>query len=370
MDSLSRSLVVVAALGLLVAGSLAPAAGATDTTGADRHAQAETPSGTVVELSVLGTTAEGVDAASADRERVRAVVAAELGVRNRSVAVVGDAVEVRRPNVPPASLRNALAAAGFDTANVTVRAGVTEQTREVVADVLQRRLEIAGLTAVKVTHSRVDGQPRVVVRAPDAAPEEVRRVATRRGRVALVARAPAQGGGNRTAVLATNDDFASVGAAQQGGGGRSPYVAVTLTDEAAARFTSRLVDLGITGEGVSACRYRESPDQPGYCIYTRLNGETVFAAGMSPGLAEQIRSGEFGARPAFTLQTGNFSRAQELKVALESGALPAPVAVEAARAMGEGTGTAPQTAGGASPGFTAWLALVALLAAAVLARRR
>ena len=345
MDNLSRSLVVVAALGLLVAGSLAPAAGATDTTGADRHAQAETPSGAVVELSVLGTTAEGVDAASADRERVRAVVAAELGVRNRSVAVVGDAVEVRRPNVPPAGLRDALAAAGFDTANVTVRAGVTEQTREVVADVLQRRLEVAGLTAVEVSRSRVDGQPRVVVRAPDAAPEEVRRVTTRRGRVALVARAPAQGGGNRTAVLAT------------------------LTDEAAARFTSRLVDLGLTGEGVSACRYRESPDQPGYCIYTRLDGERVFAAGMSPGLAEQIRSGEFGARPAFTLQTGNFSRAQELKIALESGALPAPVAVEAARAMGEGTGTAPQTAGGASPGFTAWLALSALLGLALLGRR-
>lgn len=369
MDSLSRSLVIVAAVGLLVAGSVGPAAGATDSTGVDRHAQAGTPSGAVVELSVLGTTAEGVDAASADRERVRSVVAAELGVRNRSVAVVGDAVEVRRPNVSAASFRDALAAAGLDTANVTVRAGVTEQTRELVADVLRRRFEIAGLTDVDVSRSRVDGQPRVVIRAPDATATEVRRVATRRGRVALVARAPAEGGGNRTAVLATNDDFASVGPARQGTGGRSPYVPVTLTDEAAERFTSRLVDLGFTGEGVGACRYQESPDRPGYCIYTRLNGETVFAAGMSPGLAEQIRSGEFGARPAFTLQTRNFSRAQDLKVALESGALPAPVAVEAARAMGEGTGTAPQTAGGASPGFTGWLALSALLGLALLGRR-
>jgi preprotein translocase subunit SecD len=369
MERLSRSLVIVAGVGLLVAGSVGPAAAVADSTGADRHAQARTPSGAVVELSVLGTTAEGVGL-PADRERVRAVVAAELGVRNRSVSFVGDAVEVRERNVSPASLRDSLAAGGLDTTNVTVRDGVTEQTRALVVDVLQGRFQVAGLTDVEVTTRRVDSQPRVVVRAPQTTAEEVRRVATRRGRVALVARAPADGDGNRTAVLATNDDFADVGVAKQGAGGRSPYVPVTLTDEAPERFTSRLVDLGFTGDGMSACRYQESPDRPGHCIYTRLNGETVYAAGMSPGLAGQIRSGEFGARPAFTLQTQNLSRARDLKVALESGSLPAPVAVEAARAMGEDTGTAPQTVGGASPGFTAWLAVAALLGLAFLVARR
>jgi preprotein translocase subunit SecD len=376
MDRSTASLMAVAAAGLLVVAGAVPAAGATAAAGpgaapgVDRPAQVGPPSGAVVELSVLGTTAEGVDVASTDRERVRSVVAAELGVRNRSVAVVGDAVEVRRPTVSVATFRDALAAAGLDARNVTVRAGVTERTRELVADVLRRRFREAGLTGVEVSHRRVDGGPRVVVRAPDATAEEVRRVATRRGRVALVARAPGQGDENRTAVLATNDDFASVGPAQQGGGGRSPYVPVTLTDEGAERFTSRLVDLGFTGEGVGACGYRESPDRPGYCIYTRLNGETVFAAGMSPSLAEQIRSGEFGARPAFTLQTQNVSRAQDLTVALESGALPAPVRVESAGSAALLTDTPPGTTGGASPGFTAWLALVALLAVAVLAGRR
>jgi preprotein translocase subunit SecD len=372
MERPTSSLDTVTVTALLLVAGVAPAGPVGAAAAADGPGQAETPDGAVVELSVAGTTAEGIDVAPAERDRVRGAIATELDVSNRSVAVRDDTVEIRHRNVSTAALEDALTATGVDTANVTVRAGVTDRTRELVADVLRRRFAAAGLPDAEVTPRAVDGQPGIAVRAPAATPAEVRRVATREGRVELVARAPGSDGGNRTAVLAANGDFASVGPPQQRSG-RPPGVPVTLSGEAAERFSSRLVDLGFTGEGVEACRDPESPDPSGYCIYTRLNGETVFVAGMSASLADLVRSGDFAENPRFVLRTRNLTRAQELRVALESGALQAPLEVESAGPITGDADRSPadgpaRTTGGGSPGFTAALAVLAVLALGLLAR--
>jgi len=140
------------------------------------------------------------------------------------------------------------------------------------------------------------------------------------GTVKIVASYPEQDDettAQRQQTVLTEDDFASVGSAQEAGQGRPPRVPVTLTDAAAEDFVAALRERGFTsGEGVSACRYESNPDDPGYCLHTVVDGDIVYTAGMSTGLAEMMESGEFSENPAFVLQTRTFSKAEEIAAAL------------------------------------------------------
>lgn len=139
--------------------------------------------------------------------------------------------------------------------------------------------------------------------------------------VEIVATFPAADGTEqRRETVLEPGDFASVGQPQAGTDGRPPSVPVTLTEEAASQFASAMQEYGFTsGTGIGACRYRETPDDPGYCLYTVVDGTVRYAAGMSSGLARNIESGEFSTQPAFVLLTSDFEAAQRVATALRNG---------------------------------------------------
>jgi preprotein translocase subunit SecD len=58
---------------------------------------------------------------------------------------------------------------------------------------------------------------------------------------------------------------------------------------------------------------------------TVQDDRVVYAAGVAPGLADTLRSGEFVSDPAFQINTNNISEARDLQVDLRAGSLRAPL---------------------------------------------
>jgi preprotein translocase subunit SecD len=344
-----------------------------------------------VTLTIEGTTVENLSGAAN-----RTAIASALGVSPPNVTVRdragGPTVEVFE-RLSETRLREGLSAAGLDTADARIRAGVTNETLAATRDVLQARLDAAGDLGGRVTR-RADGGSTLVATVRDAGRETAVDLLTRRGRVALVAGYPADGT-ERTRTLVTSGDLANVGQAQAGRAGRPPFVPVTLTEPAAREFAAAMRSLGFTDEGVQACRFQETPADPGWCLYTVVDGERVYAAGMSAGLADLFEDGGFVADPTFVMQTVNRSTAERLRLDLRAGALPAPVTVESLNRVragesgasaggetataagdtattadpGSGPGTADgRTTGGESPGFGVVATLAALAVAVVRLR--
>lgn len=250
----------------------------------------------------------------------RSTVATELGLDTDRVRQRNGTVEMlanRSATEVAAAIRAAGGTAG------TVRDGVTNRTRDRAVAVLRERIDVAGLAGN--TSVRAAGRSRLVVRTA-APPARVRPLLTG-GRVDLVARVPA-GEGSRNVTVVEESGFASIGAPTVQASTGTPYVPVTMTGTAAGNFSDAMKRLGFTSdEGVGSCRYRRSPDNPGYCIQTYVDGELVYSASLSAGLADQLRTGEFRTDPRLVLQVRNMTTARGLATALRAGALPAPVEV-------------------------------------------
>ncbi|MFC7133448.1 MULTISPECIES: hypothetical protein [Salinibaculum] len=139
--------------------------------------------------------------------------------------------------------------------------------------------------------------------------------------VEIVASYPVETGNgteHRETTVLDERDVAAVGRVQEGAGGRPPSVPVGLTESGAENFTTAMREFGFTSSaGIQACRYEERPDDPGYCLQTVLDGEVVFSASMSSGLARTLESGAFADDPRFVLQTRNLSKARDLRASLE-----------------------------------------------------
>jgi preprotein translocase subunit SecD len=88
-------------------------------------------------------------------------------------------------------------------------------------------------------------------------------------------------------------------------------------------------DLGFTSsDGINTCQWQDSPDEPGYCLYTVVDGEKTYGASMSAGLADTLDSGEFSQDPRFVMNTTDFEKAQELESDLRLGSLPTELEIE------------------------------------------
>jgi preprotein translocase subunit SecD len=248
---------------------------------------------------------------------------------------------------------------------------VTERTRETATTVLQDRINQGGLTGGSVsTVGSTTGTQFVVVEVPNANRSEVLDLIGRPGRVQIVATYPvetANGTESRRTPVLTQGDFAGIQPARQAQEGNPPNVPVTLNDQAAVNFTNAMQEFGFTGPGVNACNqaaaYSGTGD-PGYCLLTVVDGETVFAADMSADLASDFvaTDGEpaFLARPEFQMTTGNFSEAQDLRLNLVSGALPTELDIQSELFL------APSLAQQFKPlalltGLVAWLAVTGVI---------
>ncbi|MUV60419.1 hypothetical protein [Halobacterium sp. CBA1126] len=181
----------------------------------------------------------------------------------------------------------------------------------------------------------------------------------------VVARYPAENGTMTETTVVSADDVASAEPTTTRNGGAG--VAVTLTDAGAQSFTDALVDAGFTTEGAARSCSTDGAERndEGYCLLTVLDGEVVYAAGLTEPLAETIESGEFAEDPRLLLATATEADANRLARAFGA---DVPTTTEAANATTERPATESTSP---VPGFgvpTAVLA-AALAAGAGLARR-
>jgi len=298
----------------------------------------ELSGGTRIRAPLVGMTAEEVNyTQDQDLIEARRGIANELGVAQSDIRFGTETrtVEVFSDDVTRAEFARALNRNGFDVAESDVRDGVTAQTREEVVQTLDEKINRGGLTGggARQTTSGT-GESFVVVEVPNANRSEVLRLIEGRGEVYITAHFPAERNGTQTyrdVRLLNNDDFASIGTAQRDQQG-TPEVPVTLRDEAASNFTDAMNRFGFTGEGVANCptasAVRDPDNASGWCLYTVLDGEVVYAAQMSQDLATDLSSGEWERNPQFTMTTTNLSEANQLQINLNAGALPTSLDID------------------------------------------
>nr|WP_276299048.1 preprotein translocase subunit SecD [Halorussus sp. DT80] len=300
----------------------------------------ELSGGTRIRAPVDGVTAENVEVPSRTaggtiEKRVAGnlsdVSAADVTVRLATARNETTTVEVFSNNVTEDELGAALEASGYSYE--TIRPGVTEQTRNTVVRILRDKISKAGLSGGRVQQvETADGQHFVVIEMPNTNQSEVEELVTERGQVQVVAGFPAQNQtGNGTQYkrvpLLSQGDFSSIGTAEETQG-LGPNVPVVLNQEAAENFSNAMRNFGFVTEGVGQCRWRTTPDNPGYCLYTVVDGETVYAANMGSRLAGTFRQEKFTQSPQFVMSTTNMSEARELQIHLNAGALPASLNME------------------------------------------
>ena len=301
----------------------------------------ELSGGTRVRAPLVGVTAEGVDFGGDDRRVVEQEVAAEIDGAGPTDVIArfggqpaesqetaqpqpgsetSDTVEVTAEGVSTDELAAALDAAGYDYE--TTREGVTETTRQEVVRILENKINEAGLSGGTVQEvTTAQGDNFILVEAPNQDASSVRQLVSERGTVVIEAYYPASDGNYTRDTVLQQEDFQSIGTAQDGSSG--PYVPVTVSESVAPEFQQSMRDTGLAQQGGTRCTYQADPSSTEPCLLLVVNGEVTNAFGMSPGLADSLRTGEWGENPVFQLQTTNVSEAQEVSINLRAGALPA-----------------------------------------------
>jgi preprotein translocase subunit SecD len=288
--------------------------------------------------SLVGLTAEDVAVTRDNARSVRQTVSDELGLDGIDVEVrpsPGEAgsVEVFSRNVTEQEFADALTAAGLSASPDTIRTGVTGQTLSTAAEVLDRKIDRTGLSGggASVVNTAT-GESYVVIETPSTNRTQVLETVGRQGRVEIVALYPVDTGNGteyRRTSLLTQGDFRSIGQATPAQRGNPPYVSVTLTDAVAQNYSDAMAEYGFLNEGVSNCRWQGSnTSDPGWCLLTVVDGNVTYSAGMGDRLARNMRQGTWVDNPQFRMQTNSLAEAQQVKIDLETGALPTELVVE------------------------------------------
>ncbi|SFG59627.1 preprotein translocase subunit SecD [Halopelagius inordinatus] len=285
--------------------------------------------GTRVRAPLVGITAEEVQFGSDQPRAVERNVASGLSNATPSDVIarptgenVGT-VEVTVENTSQTELEAALGDAGYGYG--TVRDGVTETTRGDAVSVLENKINEAGLSGGTVQQVRTaTGEHFILIEVPNRDRSEVLDLVSERGTVTIQAYYAAENGsGYESREILQQDDFQSIGTASESQTSGGAFVPVTVKESAAGGFQQATVETGISQPGGTTCTYRENPNGTEPCLLLVVNGEVVNAFGMSPGLAQGMRSGEWANAPEFQLQTRNLSEAQDVAINLRAGALPA-----------------------------------------------
>ena len=301
----------------------------------------ELSGGTRIRAPLVGVTAEGVDFGGTDRRVVEQEVAAEIDGAGPTDVIArfggrpaegqetaqpqpgsetSDTVEVTAEGVTTDDLAAALDAAGYS--HETTREGVTETTRQEVVRILENKINEAGLSGGTVQEvTTAQGDNFILVEAPNQDASSVRELVSERGTVVIEAYYSTGGGNYTRETVLQQEDFQSIGTAQDESGGA--FVPVTVSEPIAPEFQESMVDSGLAQQGGTRCTYQADPDSTEPCLLLVVNGEVTNAFGMSPGLADSLRSGEWAGNPVFQLQTTNVTEAQDVSINLRAGALPA-----------------------------------------------
>ncbi|MFY4815429.1 preprotein translocase subunit SecD [Haloarcula sp. AONF1] len=306
--------------------------------------------GTRVRAPLSGYTATDVALGGESPEAVADAVAAELdNASTRNVGVVPDesAVEVTDPTVTESQFRAAMDAAGYEYGGI--RSGVTQETRDETMNVIQGKINEAGLSGGSVQQVQsITGEHFILVEVPGQGRQEVIDLLEERGTVRIDI---AYTDGNGTAVqegALIQGDFDEIGTATQSDRGPGAYVPVTVRNSdddgqsPAHAFQDAVAQRGFPDA------YETQGDQCGYnsetgeieevngdrnpCLLLVVDGEVINSFGMDSGLADDMGTGSWAETGRFRLTTGEFAEAQQISLNLRAGALPADLDIS-----GEGT---------------------------------
>jgi|AntDeeMetageno50_2_1112565.scaffolds.fasta_scaffold01039_3 preprotein translocase subunit SecD len=330
----------------------------------------ELSGGTRIRAPLVGLTAEGVDIERGNQANVTGEVATALNVSEVDVQVrTGNdsaIVEVfpdrvtseesagAPDNVSQAEFARALQSAGLDVSADDISEGVSEQTYETAVNTLENKVSESGLAGGSVQTVQSAGERYIQIEVPNQNRSDVRDLVADQGRVTVVAYFPVEGNRtpdycnpnswtNATSNGTVPDGYCSVRVidSQQGiqpdpvtrDQAGQPIVPVTLTDDAAGPFAADMRQYGFADRAnTSTCRFEGS--RTGHCLLTVVDERVVFAAGIERGengrgLAQSFATDDFENRPEYQTSAPNISEAQELRINLQAGALPARLDLDA-----------------------------------------
>lgn len=290
--------------------------------------------GTRIRAPIDGVTAENIEIGDRDRAELERQIAEDFNntaptdVAIRTPEEGDNTVEITSGEANIESLTESL-----DEQNISyseVRTGVTSETRQQAVEILQSRIDAAGLSGGDVRQVELqDGERLVLIEVPNLDRSETIELVTTEGEVRIDIYYFDQDQDEyvtREGVL-TQEDFRVVGSPRQGDDVQPPNVPVTLEPQSAQDFANDTVETGVAGTGGTTCQYEVAPEETQPCLLTVVDGEVVYSAGMNGRLATNIRSGSWAESADFILQTEDFTEAQDLSVNLQSGGLPAPLNV-------------------------------------------
>ncbi|QAU13934.1 preprotein translocase subunit SecD [Halorubrum sp. BOL3-1] len=301
--------------------------------------------GTRIRAPLSGHTATDVAFGGDNPATVARAVADELpNTSARNVGAVADerAVEVTDPAVTEAEFRAAMDASGYEYGNV--RSGVTQETRDETMNVIEGKINEAGLSGGSVQQVQsITGEYFILVEVPGEGRQDVVDLLEERGTVRIDI---AYADGNETGVdegVLVQENFDEIGTASQSDQGTGAYVPVTVrnTGESgqspATAFQDAVVERGFPGAyetRTDRCEYVNGSltGERNPCLLLVVNDEVVNSFGMDSGLADGMAAGSWAETGQFRLTTGEFSEAQTISLNLRAGALPAELDVS-----GEGT---------------------------------
>ena len=306
--------------------------------------------GTRIRAPLIGYTATNVEFAGENTVQVASDVAAELeGVSTRDVTAErqtedGGEVEVTDSDVSEEQFRAAMDASGY--AYGGIRSGVTEQTRNAAEEVIQEKVNEAGLQGGSVQQVQsITGEYFILIEVPGEDRQDVIDLLEERGTVQIDIGYPDEEAEDGLAIeeeVLIQDDFINIGTASRSEESDGAYVSVSVINEAAEgerspahRFQDAVVDRGVaTNAGGATCTYMQEPvgESVDSCLLLVVDGEVVNAFGMRDDLAESMVSGSWADTGNFRLTTTSYADAQEISINLRAGALPAELDI-----AGQGT---------------------------------
>lgn len=287
--------------------------------------------GTRIRAPLIGMTAEDVDFGGDSQGAVSAAVASELPDTDTTDVIARQefedepgTVEVVNPDIDENQFADAMDAAGYEYDEI--RDGVTQATRDEAIDVIEGKVNQAGLSGSSVQQVTDGTGFFILVEVPGEDRQDVIELLQERGNVRIDIYHQDDSGEYVTERAAlTRSDFDSISRAQQGGDGPGPHVPVTVRQDnnIAEDFQSLVVETGVAQTGGSQCRYFDSPENTDSCLLLVVDDEVVNAFGMNPNLADSMRSGSWAQDSSFILTTTDFEEAQRISINLRAGALPA-----------------------------------------------
>jgi len=268
-------------------------------------------------------TIDPANAGELEQRLARALDVPEIDVDTRIRETEGqDAVEVVNTTVTAEQFATALSAEGFSVATEDVQDRVTDETREDMVEIVERKVSASALSGVSVQGATTPtGNYFVVIESVGRDIGDLRTILEERGVVNVFAYHEAGNGTWIRTHALSQDQFASIGNVRRTGENEFG-VSVTVTESGAQEFQNTMQSVGFTSRTVCQSQRFETTG----CMQTELNGEVIFNASIQENLASSFASGEFANDPTFTMTVPTRENARNLELSLKTGRpLPAPL---------------------------------------------